>query len=208
MSDQPFARRDDDSNRARLQADLDAQNEAARARRQDREGDEGDREAQLQFASDLFFADLSRSFATSVINFDFDSLGMSVLGAIQRAVTDQASTILGEGLKMLFGGLFKNLLASLGGSGGGSGGLGGLFAFASRIPFFQEGGFVGRSGLAFVDRGETILPPGSGIGGQTFNFNVTGNVDDATESAIFRMSRPIAALVNNENREARLLPAS
>ena len=75
LSDQPFARRDDDSNRARLQADLDAQNEAARARRQDREGDEGDREAQLQFASDLFFTDLSRSFVTSIVNFDFDMIG-------------------------------------------------------------------------------------------------------------------------------------
>ena len=172
------------------------------------EADEGDREAQLQFASDLFFTDLSRSFVTSIVNFDFDMIGTSVLGAIQRAVTDQASSILGEGLKMLFGGLFKNLLASLGGSGGG-GGIGGLFAFASRIPFFQEGGFVGRSGLAFVDRGETILPPAA----ETWAARPFTLTSLATLTML--PSRPysvcpdrFAALVNNENREARLLPAS
>ncbi len=46
------------------------------------------------------------------------------------------------------------------------------------IPVFQEGGFVERSGIAFVDRGERVIPPGQ-ADGITININApVFGVDD------------------------------
>lgn len=47
------------------------------------------------------------------------------------------------------------------------------------IPVFQEGGLVERSGIAFVDRGERVIPAGQGGGGITININApVFGVDD------------------------------
>jgi hypothetical protein len=47
------------------------------------------------------------------------------------------------------------------------------------IPVFQEGGFVERSGIAFVDQGERVIPAGQGGGALTININApVFGVDD------------------------------
>ncbi len=51
------------------------------------------------------------------------------------------------------------------------------------VPEYQSGGLVGRTGLAYVHQGETVIPAGqsAGAGNTTIQFNQTININDTKD---------------------------
>ena len=159
------------------------------------------------FADDLL-ADLSRELSTALREGNFDDIGDIFADTLLTAMTqplvditsDIATGFLNELTKSFTSGIaddaFENFGASL---------ARGLTGFLGGLSPFHEGGVVpGRTGQEvpiLAQAGEVVLTPeqasSMSAGGETIvvNFNITGNIDQASEDYITRNANNVADIV-------------
>lgn len=157
-----------------------------------------------QSVAEQYSERVSRSLAEAISSGDFSSVGEALTGSLRSVFQDAVSNRLTEFLSSLLDNLFSSLFA---GSGGGGGGFGALFG-----GIFHEGGIVpgprGAERLILAQAGERVLTPAqqAGLGQQvSINYNLTGDVSDATLRAMRQHGRELSGIVRRQFAEERLL---
>ena len=122
---------------------------------------------------------LSYNLTRAIASGDWSSIGQIFIQSITETLI---GGLVQRGVSSVFGGLF-----------------GGIFHQGGVVP-----GSPSEERLILAQGGETVYPVGATPGGVNLTLQVTGDVTDATRSAIRGMGRELTAIIHAQAQEERL----